>query len=364
MNYSNIEWCEMTNNPIRGKCPHFGTNLCGTYCYAERIKKSSLYKEATGADEELEFISKELDAIRKRRIMTTIFIGSMIDLWADAIPDKWLKEIYDTALNVRHTVLFCTKNPSRYSLAKTYRDGIWFGASATDANKAENFCKALLEIKEKGAGTFLSVEPLLEPIANKLNPDAYDCIIIGAMTGPGAVKPEERWVKDIIDVSFEKPVFLKDNLLELFPELPRLRRTAWKNVFDTSHGRALCDSSERCEILREKEKQIRKGISLACGSLEDELKDVLSQRKNIKIELKDIHLKYKNTENELRKAHFILNEVVRTFAPVVLNSPYNCEQTKVFTAGSVAVIKEIFSLLGYSDPQLIVCKPSVTKEVN
>ena len=39
-------------------------------------------------------------------------------------------------------------------------------------------------------------------------------LVIGALTGPGAVPPEPEWVQNIIDFADEHsiPVFLKDNL--------------------------------------------------------------------------------------------------------------------------------------------------------
>jgi len=45
-------------------------------------------------------------------------------------------------------------------------------------------------------------------------PGWADWIIIGAMTGPGAVKPETEWVQRLINAAETKgiPVFLKDNL--------------------------------------------------------------------------------------------------------------------------------------------------------
>jgi protein gp37 len=221
MNNTGIEWTQFTANPIRGKCPHFGTPSCGIYCYAKR--RNPNWSKAPF------FVPAVLDEIKKRKKPAVIFVGSVIDIWADAIPDEWVKEIYGVALaTMQHTIVFCSKNPSRYYLAEIYRRGIWFGASTPDANKTATFCDTLSILRGRGARTFISAEPLIEPIAKYLDTDAFDGIIIGAMTGPGAVKPEKQWITDIIDVSAGKAIFLKDNMLELFPELPRLRETAWK----------------------------------------------------------------------------------------------------------------------------------------
>ena len=219
MKKSKIEWTEFTANPIRGRCPHFGTAMCGTYCYAR--------KRNPNWDKKPFFVPGVLDGINKRKKSATIFIGSVIDIWADAIPDKILKEIYGTALAAMHTILFCTKNPSRYYSAQIVSSNIWFGASTPDASKAATFCDTLSILRSHGAQTYLSAEPLMEPIAKYLDPEAYGGIIIGAMTGTGSVKPKKQWVLDIITVSTGKPIFIKDNLLSIYPDLPRLRETAW-----------------------------------------------------------------------------------------------------------------------------------------
>jgi protein gp37 len=59
---------------------------------------------------------------------------------------------------------------------------------------------------------FVSFEPLTGPTINI--PGWADWIIIGAMTGPGAIKPKPQWVQGLMDEADKNsvPVFLKDNL--------------------------------------------------------------------------------------------------------------------------------------------------------
>ena len=57
----------------------------------------------------------------------------------------------------------------------------------------------------------------------------YQGIIIGAQTGQGAVKPKREWVTALIKQAdkYKIPVFLKNNLLLLYPELPIRQELAW-----------------------------------------------------------------------------------------------------------------------------------------
>lgn len=64
------------------------------------------------------------------------------------------------------------------------------------------------------ANTFLSLEPLLEDVAEFIDWNGLDWVIIGAQTGPESKKPKKEWVENIISYAraYDIPVFLKDNL--------------------------------------------------------------------------------------------------------------------------------------------------------
>ena len=50
-------------------------------------------------------------------------------------------------------------------------------------------------------------------------------VVVGAQTGPGAIKPKKEWVQNLIDIAreYNVPIFLKDNLNwpEKIQEYPR-----------------------------------------------------------------------------------------------------------------------------------------------
>lgn len=226
MNRSNIEWTEFTLNPIRGKCPH----NCW-YCYAWPIYQKLGYKE------EPVFLSSVLEELKKRKKSSTIFIGSMFDLWANAIPGEWIDEIVEKCrLWRQHIYLFCTKNPARYH-NYGFLKHCWYGATVDqDIYGFTEQATELLFPDDKDFNSFISFEPLCAPVDKQDLEYAIGGglkqIIVGAMTGQGKknIIPKKEWILDIIEVAdkYKVPVFLKDNLLKLYPELPKKRDLAWK----------------------------------------------------------------------------------------------------------------------------------------
>lgn len=90
-----------THNPIGGECPH----RC-SYCYVNGLKKrfKSVNQRYSG-DPKLThqaFLSTEKDRI---------FIGTMTDMFAEAIPDELIKEALSRLNDQKGTLYFQTKNP-------------------------------------------------------------------------------------------------------------------------------------------------------------------------------------------------------------------------------------------------------------
>jgi protein gp37 len=210
LNKSKIEWTQFTSNPVRGKCLH----AC-TYCYAERIRKRF------GQPEELSWHPEELEKIEKRKKPAVIFMGSMYDLFGDWVPFEMISAIIQTAIfSPQHTFLFLTKNPKRYD-AFDFPVNCWIGYSDDGTQDLKHW------VHFKGRkNRFVSFEPLR---GNRISlaHDMTDAVIIGAMTGPGASSPRKVVVEEIIKRMGDKPIFLKDNLLSIYPELPLRQETAW-----------------------------------------------------------------------------------------------------------------------------------------
>src|SRR3990172_4376980 len=101
------------------------------------------------------------------------------------IPADWIKKILQVVKdNPQHTFQFLTKNPERY-LPFHFPENCWLGTTVT--SEKDSF--RLEPLRQKGNFTFVSFEPLLGDVS-LLNLTKIDLVIIGAMTGLGAVKPE------------------------------------------------------------------------------------------------------------------------------------------------------------------------------
>jgi len=153
----------------------------------------------------------ELDAPKRRKKPTRIFVGSMGDLWGKWVPDTFLVD----ALQVmdacpQHTFMCLTKNPERYHAFSPFPRNVWVGASATDQASWDRAC-AVLQLVEAPV-RFVSVEPML----GRITPTGWipDWVIIGAQTGPGAVAPPVGAAQLFSAVAVARfvPVFHKDNL--------------------------------------------------------------------------------------------------------------------------------------------------------
>jgi protein gp37 len=228
MNKSKIEWCDYTWNPVSG-CLH-GCE----YCYAHRIAQrfgnrympygdgvnvlNEPFDGERGIDPypygfEPTFHKYRLDEPQQVKKPSKIFVVSMGDLFGDWVPDEWIEEVFKTCEKApQHTYMFLTKNPYRY-LQLHIREKLpkasncWYGTTLTGQGRLPFNC---LDFKQN----FVSIEPLLGDVSDKLPFTNIQWVIVGAQTGPGAVPPKPEWVQSIIDQCrcAKVPIFLKDNL--------------------------------------------------------------------------------------------------------------------------------------------------------
>ena len=260
MNVTDIEWCDMTWNPVTGclhDCP---------YCYAkERTNRFQGYELDGGITtynpydgpallrEPLITSSKHgkrrrapfpfgfdptmhtyrLDEPMKKKSSKDIFVCSMSDLFGEWVHDEWIEMVFNACRKApQHRYLFLTKNPKRYTRLMVedklpLGENIWYGATVTDGKslkEAENlYCLSPF----KDANIFMSVEPLLGEVRFGLMPDL---VIVGAETGSRKKQPPPEmngWVQKIYDAcrNADVPIFMKDSLAphwdgELIKDLP------------------------------------------------------------------------------------------------------------------------------------------------
>ena len=251
MNRSKIEWCDHTWNPITG-CRHG----C-PYCYARTMtarfagdirlnlmsKMDYSIQEAADGSGDLYVLDKpminetghplvypfgfeptfhryRMDTLDKLKMGNNIFVGAMADIFAECIPDEWIRDVINACLaRPQHNYLFLTKNPKRY---RQYRiptdiDNMWYGTTITNELDIYKIISLALE-----STNFVSIEPILgqfKPGDIKEICSIVNWIIIGAETGKRRKKviPKAEWIYEIVKEADRKgiPVFMKDSLLPI-----------------------------------------------------------------------------------------------------------------------------------------------------
>ncbi len=258
MNPTTIDWCTIrdddgeiikrgfTWNPIVG-C----TNGCD-YCYARRIAETRLGSmcdqfpepwmvDIHGLDPEVSLCGQffphlhenRLDDVKPRTTPRGVFIGSMGDMWDPEVPQKWRDVVCDEIYCAnpaqqpegyrfdcaRNTYWALTKQPQNITGLDVewieMIDNLWLGVSVTGREDAWRIYDLIDRVPEQ---RFVSFEPLqglivLDPAILEL----LDWVIIGAMTGPGAIAPEREWVFEMAEQCREAgvPVYVKNNLRPL-----------------------------------------------------------------------------------------------------------------------------------------------------
>lgn len=258
MNKTKIEWCDDSWNPVTG-CKH-GCE----YCYARRIAsrfggydggggvttfmplpRAELHQPLTitrgngqtvnspypfGFEPTLHRYRLEEPARKTRP--RTIFVCSMADLFGAWVPDGWIEEVFKACEAApQHQYLFLTKNPQRLcDLANAGKlpkaDNFWYGTSVT--RKGASFFGGSIHFN-----TFLSIEPLLEPLDAGIGSfGGARWIIIGAETGNRADKvvPQKEWVDNICEAAAltRAAVFMKDSLIPIVGAENMRREYPWE----------------------------------------------------------------------------------------------------------------------------------------
>lgn len=227
---STIEWTEATWNPVLG-CSKVSPGCLN--CYAERMSKR-LAAMATAAEKSgddpgrkshyLNVINRRgrwngkvfldhtaIDSPKAWRSPRVIFVNSMSDLFHKDVPFDFISCIFDT-MNAcpQHTFQVLTKRPERVAeIGKrlNWTPNIWMGTSVEDARVRSRV--AMLQ-RVPAKTRFLSVEPLLGPIAN-IRLKGIHWVIVGGESGPGARPMKEEWVRQIRDRCIDRgvPFFFK-----------------------------------------------------------------------------------------------------------------------------------------------------------
>ena len=209
MNKTGISWTEMTWNPIIG-CLN-PPDVCAVHgdCYARRTARR--VGKMIGCKECERFIPhthfERLDQPLKRKKPTTIFVGSMADMWGDWMMEGPMFQALQQTLDMiracpQHRFLTLTKNPKRY-LEFGLPPNLWCGVTVTGQGNDYRHLDTLACSRSMNK-RFISFEPLLSDIGDHLTARPYlnrfDWLIVGPLNKSKRGPVTQRaWVDRIIE---------------------------------------------------------------------------------------------------------------------------------------------------------------------
>jgi protein gp37 len=215
---SGIEWTEATWNPIAG-CSMVSTGC--TNCYAQRLaarlsvmgakKYDGVTRKSGGRavwTGQVNCDEAALSIPLKWRSPRRIFVNSMSDLFQDAVPIEFVRNIWAVMEGAKqHTFQILTKRPDRMrEVLKLARfpilDNVWLGTSVENQDvvaRIDHLRTTPAHIR------FVSFEPLIGPICE---PDltGIHWAIVGGESGPGARRIEQWWVENLRDACQDQEV--------------------------------------------------------------------------------------------------------------------------------------------------------------
>lgn len=207
---SNIEWTEMTWNPVTG-CTKISPGC--KHCYAETLSKrlramgAERYRNGFQITLHDDMVALPLRWKRPR----VVFVNSMSDLFQANVPLGFIQRVFETMHHCpQHQFQVLTKRAERLlelSGDLRWTSNIWMGVSVENQDYAY---RARLLRGVPAAVRFLSVEPLLGRI-DRLPLKGIHWVIVGGESGPGARPMKASWVKSIYRQCREKnvPFFFK-----------------------------------------------------------------------------------------------------------------------------------------------------------
>jgi protein gp37 len=193
---STIEWTEMTWNPVTG-CVKISQGC--KHCYAERMAKRL---KAMGAVRYADGFQPTLhpdliDIPRRWKKSRLIFVNSMSDLFQEAVPDEFIRSVFETMRACpQHTFQILTKRSERLrelGASLPWPQNVWIGVSVENGRvigRVADLAVVPAQVR------FLSCEPLIGPLDN-LPLDRIHWVIVGGESGPRARPMQREWVESI-----------------------------------------------------------------------------------------------------------------------------------------------------------------------
>jgi len=194
---SAIEWTERTWNPTTG-CTKVspGCRNCYAEVMARRLKGIGVKGYENGFALTLQ--PERLEEPLRRKKPTVYFVNSMSDLFHEAIPEDFIRQVFDVIRDApQHTFQVLTKRADRMQqFLKSFDPpgNVWIGV--TVENKMHGLPRIEKLRRTKAHIRFLSMEPLLEHLGN-IDLSGINWVIIGGESGPKARPMKPEWVERI-----------------------------------------------------------------------------------------------------------------------------------------------------------------------
>ena len=216
---SGIEWTDATWNPVTG-CTKVSSGC--KHCYAERLAHrlramgNRRYVRGFVVTLQPDQLTLPLDWRRPRRI----FVNSMSDLFHEAVPDEYVRRVFDVMAKAHwHVFQILTKRSARLVAMAgdlPWSANVWQGVSVENAR----YTSRIAHLREVPAAVrFLSVEPLLGPIP-RLPLAGIHWVIVGGESGGGRRPVDLAWVRGAIT---NGAICCQPNLLPENASRPRKR---------------------------------------------------------------------------------------------------------------------------------------------
>ena len=214
---SAIEWTDATWNPVTG-CTKVSSG-CDN-CYAERIAERFRGVAGHPFERGFDLVARpeRLDQPLSWRMPRRVFVASMSDLFHKRLPTGFVDLVFDTMERADwHVFQVLTKRSSLmrdYLLERYGRRShraprhIWCGVSVEDRQAIQR----VRHLRDSPAAVrFLSIEPLLGPVADVLDLAGIHWAIVGGESGPRARPMDAAWARDVRDAcaAARVPFFFK-----------------------------------------------------------------------------------------------------------------------------------------------------------
>lgn len=216
---SAIEWTETTWNPTTG-CDRTspGCDHCYALTLAKRLKAMGLTKyqqdgdpRTSGPGFAVTTHANALDLPRRWNRPRTVFVNSMSDLFHDAVPANFIREVFAVMVQTpQHTYQVLTKRSRRLTRLAgelPWPSNVWMGVSVEDDRytfRADHLRSVPAAVR------FLSVEPMLGAVPS-VDLAGIHWVIAGGESGLGARPMKYEWVTELREqcVAMEVPFFFK-----------------------------------------------------------------------------------------------------------------------------------------------------------